>query len=84
MTVKDVAVLCGVSDITVRQWCHKNGIARKQASNGMMEYTLSKKDIEAFEKRNKKKTGRPRLPDNDILLASLKRRGKRRSAEEKP
>ena len=57
MTTKEVAEKYGVSGKTVRVWCLANGVQRKLGKQGVMEYILTKKDIEKFE--NRKPKGRP-------------------------
>jgi len=58
MTTKEVAEMLGVSWITLRVWCKKNNINRVLGKQGIMEYDLTKKDIENFKRRPKK--GRPK------------------------
>ena len=60
MTTQELADQEGVARVTVINWCKKNGVKRKMGKNGVMEYDLSKKDIETFKKRPPK--GRPKQP----------------------
>jgi hypothetical protein len=57
MTTQELADQEGVARITVIKWCQKNDIKRKMSVNGIMEYDLSKKDIDLF--KNRKPKGRP-------------------------
>jgi len=59
MTAKEVAEQCGVSWVYLRKWCKENNIKRKLGKQGVMEYDLSKADIERFKNRNKK-VGKPK------------------------
>ena len=59
MTTQELADQEGVSRKTVTMWCKKqHGIKRVIGKNGIMEYDLTKKDIELFKKRKPK--GRPK------------------------
>ena len=63
MTTQELADQEGVARKTVTMWAKKQpGIKRVIGKNGIMEYDLSKKDIELFKKRKPK--GRPRIADN--------------------
>ena len=59
MTTQELAQLEGISRVTVINWCKKNGVKRKMGVHGVMEYDLSKKDVEAFKRRPPK--GRPKI-----------------------
>ena len=63
MTTNEVAEKYGVARPTVIQWCQKNSIKRKLGKNGIMEYDLTKKDIEKFKNRPKK--GRPKTVNKE-------------------
>ena len=58
MTTQELADQEGVARVTVITWCKKHGIKRKLGVNGIMEYDLTKKDIELFKSR--KPVGRPK------------------------
>jgi len=58
MTTKELADQEGVARKTVTMWCKTHNIKRKQGVNGIMEYDLTKKDIELFKSR--KPVGRPK------------------------
>ena len=60
MTTQELADQEGVARVTVINWCKKNAVKRKMGTHGVMEYDLSKKDIEAFKRRPPK--GRPKQP----------------------
>jgi len=58
MTTNELAEQEGVARVTVTMWCKTHSVKRKLGVNGIMEYDLTKKDIEAF--RNRKPKGRPK------------------------
>ena len=59
MTTQELADQEGVARVTVTMWCKKHGINRKLGVNGIMEYDLTKKDIDLF--KNRKPKGRPKI-----------------------
>ena len=63
MTAKEVAEECGVSWVYLRKWCKNNNIKRKLGKQGVMEYDLSKIDIQKFKNRNKQ-VGKPKADGN--------------------
>ena len=58
MTTQELADQEGVARKTVTMWCKDHNIKRKLGVNGIMEYDLTKKDIDLFKSRKPK--GRPR------------------------
>jgi predicted site-specific integrase-resolvase len=62
MTTNEVAEKLGIARKTVTMWCQKNDIKRKLGVNGIMEYDITKKDIEKL--KNRKPKGRPKKTDN--------------------
>jgi len=58
MTTNELAEQEGMARKTVTMWCKKHGVKRKLGVNGIMEYDLTKKDIELF--KNRKPKGRPK------------------------
>lgn len=62
MTTQELADQEGVARKTVTMWCKTHNIKRKLGVNGIMEYDLTKKDIDLFKSRKPK--GRPKTKKN--------------------
>jgi len=58
MTTQELADQEGVARKTVTMWCKTHNVKRKLGVNGIMEYDLTKKDIDLFKSRKPK--GRPK------------------------